>query len=519
MAKITLEGENIISNGDFINGTVHWDVYNVDIVDGHAVFDADGEYIVQHETDMLYPQVPGVRYRVSFEVSQVVNRFVIRNESNSTTYYDGSATGGLNEFDITIPEGDTTFGFMFRLEELTLTPTYLDNIVIRRLDFFGKLVESYTICGQKFNTLDITGRGHSGCDYNIANDDEAYYKNITISKIRAMVAESVNALGQLSTSSNVNQWSAFGPYDMSVDGNHDVSLAVNVPHAAGEFAGYNHNAITPGLTVIDEYGNPINDGDIVETVPFEDRSRRFDITINLGELNYESFINSDDYLILNIKEDVVGSPGDINEYNVFIPQSEIIKDGSNNITILNPYQYQRDFPSDTGFGNRYDSVFKVSIGIEDSVNPGEAIISLNVPNTDFTITNEFTYAEANIISNGDFINGTVHWTTYEVDILGGEAIFNQDSSYIVQSGSDMLDQPLPGHDYRFEFDTDKNITQFTVYNESFEQWYQGSAAAGHVEVSFQVPSDETVFGMGFRINEHYDTPPTTIDNISMKRIN
>jgi len=271
--------------------------------------------------------------------------------------------------------------------------------------------------------------------------------------------------------------------------------------------------------VIDEYGNPINDGDIVETVPFEDRSRRFDITINLGELNYESFINSDDYLILNIKEDVVGSPGDINEYNVFIPQSEIIKDGSNNITILNPYQYQRDFPSDTGFGNRYDSVFKVSIGIEDSVNPGEAIISLNVPNTDFTITNEFTYAEANIISNGDFINGTVHWTTYEVDILGGEAIFNQDSSYIVQSGSDMLDQPLPGHDYRFEFDTDKNITQFTVYNESFEQWYQGSAAAGHVEVSFQVPSDETVFGMGFRINEHYDTPPTTIDNISMKRIN
>lgn len=83
--------------------------------------------------------------------------------------------------------------------------------------------------------------------------DRIACKKITTTKIRTVIGESINHIDDLSKSNKVNKWSAFSPYTRSVTGTPDARgdgawLQHNKPTAHfkfGNFAGYNHNALTP----------------------------------------------------------------------------------------------------------------------------------------------------------------------------------------------------------------------------------------------------------------------------------
>ena len=105
--------------------------------------------------------------------------------------------------------------------------------------------------------------------------------NITTAKIRNAIGAAINAVRGLSIHANVNRWSGFGPTARAFSGYGQDAILVNsvaaAPHGTGEFAGYNHSAITPGWNV-DPHGNDywINSGSQVE-MPLD---------ILVGEVNY-----------------------------------------------------------------------------------------------------------------------------------------------------------------------------------------------------------------------------------------
>lgn len=93
-------------------------------------------------------------------------------------------------------------------------------------------------------------------------------------KIRTAIAEAMNAIGDLNESTNVNEWSGFGPTVRSVVAG-ILTNSVGVPgHAFGEFCGYNHSAVTP------HYESSTHDDD-VDAIP--NTNATFTVIVHLGE--------------------------------------------------------------------------------------------------------------------------------------------------------------------------------------------------------------------------------------------
>ena len=70
--------------------------------------------------------------------------------------------------------------------------------------------------------------------------------DVNTTKIRNAIGAAINTVGGLNQHANVNEWSGFGPTVRSIAAQVLVNSDGAAPHAEGEFAGYNHGAVTPG---------------------------------------------------------------------------------------------------------------------------------------------------------------------------------------------------------------------------------------------------------------------------------
>lgn len=110
-------------------------------------------------------------------------------------------------------------------------------------------------------------------------------KYITTVKIRTSLGESINHIDDLSKSNKVNKWSGFGPYTRSVSGTPNIRgdgawLQHNKPTAHfkfGNFAGYNHNALTPSY---------YNTNRTTTLIIQSGGTAIFDCALTLGELKF-----------------------------------------------------------------------------------------------------------------------------------------------------------------------------------------------------------------------------------------
>lgn len=78
------------------------------------------------------------------------------------------------------------------------------------------------------------------------------FNNVSDSMVKTMLTESTTGVAALSNSTNVNQWSGFGPYSRSISAG-AIVLTNLTSGKLGEFMGYNHSAPTPAVTGRDTY--------------------------------------------------------------------------------------------------------------------------------------------------------------------------------------------------------------------------------------------------------------------------
>src|SRR5665648_378159 len=69
------------------------------------------------------------------------------------------------------------------------------------------------------------------------------------SEIRDVIGEGSNDLGTIYLSAKVNKWSGFGPREWYVSGGLLLNRPKSNPYDMANLCGYNHNAITPYLTL------------------------------------------------------------------------------------------------------------------------------------------------------------------------------------------------------------------------------------------------------------------------------
>ena len=108
--------------------------------------------------------------------------------------------------------------------------------------------------------------------------DTVECNNITTTKVRNAISAGVNSIGTLSESALVNVWSGFGPTIRSIVGQTLVNSVGAIPHGLGEFAGYNHNARTPGwITTAPSADIWVNSGG----------NASFIVDVYVGEVQYQ----------------------------------------------------------------------------------------------------------------------------------------------------------------------------------------------------------------------------------------
>jgi len=98
------------------------------------------------------------------------------------------------------------------------------------------------------------------------------------SEIRDVIGEGSNDLGTIYLSAKVNKWSGFGPREWYVSGGLLLNRPKSNPYDMANLCGYNHNAITPYLTL--PYGTyPAGSAEANTYV-------NVGIFLNLGEINW-----------------------------------------------------------------------------------------------------------------------------------------------------------------------------------------------------------------------------------------
>ena len=151
----------------------------------------------------------------------------------------------------------------------------------------AKVLNEYApFVGITFTAADITSRNDIGDGAVVGNTAEI--SNITMTNIRDVLGETSNSLSVLSTSVNINEWSAFSPLELEVDDDHNFIFTSTTPYEMGEFAGYNHTAIIPyasfytpegTATTFFETGEGCTTG---PTVPYAN----INFAVNVGEFDY-----------------------------------------------------------------------------------------------------------------------------------------------------------------------------------------------------------------------------------------
>jgi len=141
----------------------------------------------------------------------------------------------------------------------------------------AKVLNSYTL-----NTgINIKNRS-SGIGDESATTSTVSVTNITTTDIRNAIGESMNAVKALHDSANVNQWSNFGPFAHAIANGNELYFSRKDPAAMGNFAGYNHSAITPYAEVIS-----VEPTDVI-VFPGQEVSIHVNTKMHLGELDYKS---------------------------------------------------------------------------------------------------------------------------------------------------------------------------------------------------------------------------------------
>lgn len=100
------------------------------------------------------------------------------------------------------------------------------------------------------------------------------FTDITVSNVKTILSETSTSISDLCTSGNINVWSKFSPKTLLISSN-QIATTVSAPYKLGDFAGYNHNAITPYVS------------DYADTVyGTANQSVTYPLELAIGELDY-----------------------------------------------------------------------------------------------------------------------------------------------------------------------------------------------------------------------------------------
>jgi hypothetical protein len=123
--------------------------------------------------------------------------------------------------------------------------------------------------------------------------------NIELDDIATIMGKSDSKLDYLHDDASVNSWSAFGPVRRSCNYNTWI-VERKTPAEIGNFAGYNHNAITPNI---------VQNGNVsVDMWEGQTRIRDFNVTVNMGEINWPAITGGYGvvYRVLNESNVIMG---------------------------------------------------------------------------------------------------------------------------------------------------------------------------------------------------------------------
>ena len=147
-----------------------------------------------------------------------------------------------------------------------------------------------------FTAADIKNRASIPLQSNIiVNGSTVECSFLTTTQIKNVLGESVTGVGALSISPMVNKWSGFGPREWWNGGNSTITDRVIAPYQMGNFAGYNHNAITPFI-------QPVSN--IVLGSDYNAVSYSPTIKVNLGEVNWSKWGFDYCYILVDGVENV-----------------------------------------------------------------------------------------------------------------------------------------------------------------------------------------------------------------------
>jgi hypothetical protein len=138
------------------------------------------------------------------------------------------------------------------------------------------------------------------------NGSDVECNNLTTTKTKNALGAATNKIGELSAHANINHWSCFGPTVRSTYGSGYGKVLVNSDPVAnfkkGDFAGYNHGAVTPGWQsggqAAAEANNWVNSGS----------QATCNANIDIGEIDWEGEMGAIGVamLIFDVTDNIVG---------------------------------------------------------------------------------------------------------------------------------------------------------------------------------------------------------------------
>lgn len=131
----------------------------------------------------------------------------------------------------------------------------------------------------------IAAKASNTCTLTVSGS-QVNCNDVTTAKIKSVLGSSSNAVSALCSSSAVNKYSGFSPYEYYNSGS-VLASRLKQPYTMGSFCGYNHNAVTPYSTV---------NADALLESSYALQNYNLTIGIQLGEVNYSS-TGFSDYLI------------------------------------------------------------------------------------------------------------------------------------------------------------------------------------------------------------------------------
>ncbi|HEY3389622.1 MAG TPA: hypothetical protein VGK38_08640 [Prolixibacteraceae bacterium] len=167
----------------------------------------------------------------------------------------------------------------------------MENPAQNQNETMGKLISAYG----GFTATDLKNRADIPLQADmVITGSDVDCSDITITKIKNILGETVTGIGALCQSANVNKWSGFSPREWYTD-TQVIKDRVLPPYTFGSFAGYNNEAISPFIQSV---------SDIVLGSDYNAVSYNPTIKVNLGEVNWNKYGFDYCYILVDGVENV-----------------------------------------------------------------------------------------------------------------------------------------------------------------------------------------------------------------------